>query len=167
MTNIHALIVEDEVDSAEVVERILTYHNISFVTTHNAEDALLTLQTEAPTVLIIDLALPGMDGWVVTKHLVRRGGANPPRIVMISASFAREEVHPEGGAVIASLPKPIDLKRLREVVERAWASEVRPSRLPAASPESASAIQPPRDRPGPALRGASTKPASPQKPPKR
>ena len=119
MTNIHALIVEDEVDSAEVVERILTYHNISFVTTHNAEDALLTLQTEAPTVLIIDLALPGMDGWGLLKEVKNSPETSHIPAVAITAYHSTDVAQEAIDAGFnAYFPKPVEATSFVRELER-------------------------------------------------
>ncbi len=67
--NLHILVVEDEPDGAEVVSRILRFHNIDHEVASNAEDALMMLHDELPSAMIIDLALPGMDGWKLLRTL--------------------------------------------------------------------------------------------------
>lgn len=75
-----ALIIEDEADSAEVVSRILRYHQIDNVVTHSAEEALRIIDEVQPTLLIVDLGLPGMDGWEFLRTI-----RNTPRLRNIPA----------------------------------------------------------------------------------
>lgn len=57
------LVVEDEQDSAAMLKKILNYHGIEVHVARNGEECMLLLQTLAPTLIITDLAMPGMDGW--------------------------------------------------------------------------------------------------------
>jgi CheY-like chemotaxis protein len=57
------LVVEDESDSMEMVRGVLEHYGIASVGVSSAEEALRWLRTETPTMIITDLALPGIDGW--------------------------------------------------------------------------------------------------------
>jgi CheY-like chemotaxis protein len=126
MTNWHALIIEDEDDSAEVVGRILTYHKISHVTASSAEDALSILETETPTILIVDLALPKMDGWGFLQA-VRSNPATAEIPAVAVTAFHSTRVANE--AILAGFDayfsKPIDatsfVRELERVVSERWA----------------------------------------------
>ena len=63
------LVVEDESDAMELVRGVLEYHGIASIGATNGEDALALLQHETPTVMIIDLSLPGIDGWGLLARL--------------------------------------------------------------------------------------------------
>lgn len=67
--NWHVLVVEDEADSMELVRGILEYHNITSTGASTAEEALEILQEMLPTLIIIDLSLPEMDGWGLLQAL--------------------------------------------------------------------------------------------------
>ncbi len=69
------LLIEDDSYSADVVSRILTYHKIEHTIVASAEGALELLKQDTPNLLIVDLALPGMNGWDFLKT-VRRDPAN-------------------------------------------------------------------------------------------
>lgn len=69
MQDWHVLIIEDEADSADVVSRILKYHGIEHHAAPTAEDALDMLEDLLPTLLIVDLMLPGMDGLEFLQHV--------------------------------------------------------------------------------------------------
>ena len=63
------LVVEDEIDSRDVVQDLLRYYGIACQTTGTAEDALNLLQTSVPDVVVIDLSLPAMDGWGLLRAI--------------------------------------------------------------------------------------------------
>jgi|GEM_PF-360333 len=68
------LIVEDDPDGQEVLARILFRANVPVELTGTAEDALDILSVDDHALVIIDLALPGMDGFELVK-LIREKDA--------------------------------------------------------------------------------------------
>lgn len=65
----NVLVVEDEIDSMELVQEILSYYGIHSVGAASGEEALQVLERMTPTLIILDLALPGLDGWEMLKRL--------------------------------------------------------------------------------------------------
>jgi len=63
------LVVEDEVDGQEVVASLLSHFNITTDTAFTAEEALKLLNQKNYTGIVIDLALPGMDGLSFVKRI--------------------------------------------------------------------------------------------------
>jgi len=115
------LVVEDEVDSADVMARVLRFHHIRHTVTNSAEEALAFVERERPTGLIIDLALPGMDGWALLEHL----RANPDTAhIPAVASTAFHSISVANEAMQAGfnayLPKPIEALHLVEELEKVF-----------------------------------------------
>lgn len=114
------LIVEDEADSSEVVQGILEYHHIQFWWACTAEEALEMLPEVAPNLLVVDLALPGMDGWGLLKHLRQNEAtAHIPAVAVTafhSTAVARQAI--EAGFA-AYFPKPIDTRMFVAELQRA------------------------------------------------
>jgi two-component system cell cycle response regulator DivK len=67
ITNWNVLVVEDEADSMELVQELLAYSGIKSVAATSGEAALQSLREMTPTLIILDLALPGIDGWGILK----------------------------------------------------------------------------------------------------
>src|SRR5215510_5737353 len=67
------LIVEDELDGQMVVAGMLNYFSVRVDAVGSAEEALALLGKKRYTAIVIDLALPGMDG----LSLIRRIRENP------------------------------------------------------------------------------------------
>ncbi len=57
------LIVEDQMDSIVLLQSILNYHHAPSVAALNAEEALEIVDQTTPDLILIDLDLPGMNGW--------------------------------------------------------------------------------------------------------
>lgn len=70
MSQLHVLIVEDEVDAAEIIESYLTHYAVSSERVPNAEVAFAALVNGQYDAAIIDIFLPGMDG-VELMHTIR------------------------------------------------------------------------------------------------
>ncbi len=62
-SNWQVLLVEDEHDSVRMVSEILSYHGIGFEVALNGSDCLEMLDRIDPTLVIMDLAMPELDGW--------------------------------------------------------------------------------------------------------
>lgn len=114
------LIVEDEADSSEVVQGILEYYNIQFWWASTAEEAIEMMPQVEPNLLVVDLALPGMDGWALLKHLRQNAAtAHIPAVAVTafhSNAVARQAI--EAGFA-AYFPKPIDTHIFVEELQRA------------------------------------------------
>lgn len=67
LANWNVLVVEDEADSMELVQGLLGYQGIHSVGAASGEEALQLLKQMQPTLIILDLALPGVDGWGLLK----------------------------------------------------------------------------------------------------
>ena len=57
------LVVEDEFDSIQMVSKILQHHGATVHIAHNGHECMEMLGQVNPNLVIMDLALPEMDGW--------------------------------------------------------------------------------------------------------
>lgn len=108
-TDWEVVVVEDEIDSMELVQGILEYHGIHTWPAPTAEAALALLQKTTPTLIIVDLSLPGMDGWTLLKEIQRRQWLDGvPRVAITAyhtAEVAYQAIHAGFDAYFA---KPIE-----------------------------------------------------------
>ena len=68
------LIVDDNVDAAQSLEMLLSIANHEVRLAHDPEQALETLDGFAPDVILLDIGLPGMDGFQLAKVIRSRPG---------------------------------------------------------------------------------------------
>lgn len=105
----NVLVVEDEADSMELVQGLLNYHGIQSVGVSDGEAALQVLATTHPTLILVDLALPGLDGWGLLKRI--RHGAQTAAIPCV-AMTAYHSPELADKAIVAGFnayfSKPID-----------------------------------------------------------
>ncbi len=113
------LIVEDEFDSQQLVSHVLKHNQIKFRIVNNGEECLEALAEVMPTVVIMDLAMPKMDGWE-TLVAIRTNAATAHLPVVAITAFHSDDV--ERGAVAAGFDayvrKPINPVQLTRELER-------------------------------------------------
>jgi DNA-binding response OmpR family regulator len=80
------LVVEDEASIADLVRLYLEREGFRVVWRGDGRSGLAAVETERPRLVVLDLMLPGLDGFEVTRAL-RAGGGRVPIIVVT----AREE----------------------------------------------------------------------------
>ncbi|NDJ75553.1 MAG: response regulator transcription factor [Chloroflexi bacterium] len=90
---IKVLIVEDDVDMNRLLELDLKRHNFEVHTATNGLDGLRLFHEARPDLVVLDVALPGMDGMTVCQRI--RELSNVP-IMIITAHAITEEEMAEG-----------------------------------------------------------------------
>ena len=108
------LIAEDDPDTLVILRVNLSAAGIEPILASDGRTALARIVNEKPDAVLLDVLLPGIDGWQVLEELHAKG--DPVPIVMCSA---KDNIHDlqrarELGAV-AYLTKPFDIDRLVEV----------------------------------------------------
>ena len=109
------LVVDDDPSILETVTSILTGEGFQVMAASGGQEALALLGTWHPTLVLLDMRMPLMDGWAVARAL-RERGTNVPIVVMTAAENARRWAD-EIGAV-GHLAKPFGLDELVSCVER-------------------------------------------------
>ena len=79
------LIVEDEKDIVKMLEYNLKKEGFRVVDAQDAEDALDLAVREHPDLILLDLMLPGMDGFEVCKALKKESKTSSIPIIMLTA----------------------------------------------------------------------------------
>lgn len=119
LVGVHVLVVDDDPDARQVVRAVLQYCGALVTTAGSAADALTILGRVVPDVAIVDIMLPGRDGYWLIAEIRRRpreqGGAIPAL-----AYTAYHEDHPAGRVLAAGfqahMRKPIDPWELARLV---------------------------------------------------
>jgi DNA-binding response OmpR family regulator len=110
------LIVEDDDDLRGLVERVFLDRGCEVAVAHDGADGIELLHAQPPDLLILDLILPGLDGWAVLEHL--RGRASAPAVVVMSVRTEYESVERASReGVAAYVEKPFSVRELVEVCE--------------------------------------------------
>jgi len=82
MINETILVVDDEANIRDLARMYLEKDGYRVKTVTNGTDALATIKQDPPTLMVLDLMLPGIDGWEVCRQV--RADSNLP-ILMLTA----------------------------------------------------------------------------------
>jgi len=81
----HILIVEDEVDIANLISFNLERAGYTTRMTHDGREGLEKILKEQPDLVVLDLMLPGMDGFQVLKEMQRDSRTHAIPVLMLTA----------------------------------------------------------------------------------
>lgn len=73
-------------------------------------------QNPRPSVILLDLMMPGLDGATVAERLIQRGTSAPPVIVLSADRHGAEQARKLGAA--GFLAKPFDLDALVAMIQK-------------------------------------------------
>jgi CheY-like chemotaxis protein len=113
------LLVEDDMDVRRSLAEVLEEVGYEVVCAGDGEQALRALAAPAaPNAILLDLAMPVMDGWTFRDRQRRDPRLAAIPTVVISASHASDPKALDVLHADAVLAKPFDLERLVETLER-------------------------------------------------
>ncbi len=112
------LIIDDEIEMLSSLKMALERGNWTVLTAKNGVEGLATLQNNKPDLALVDLNMPGMDGYTVCRH-IHEVYPDLPIIILTchSDNFHRKQAANLG--VANYLIKPISMSTLRAKVEDA------------------------------------------------
>jgi two-component system, OmpR family, copper resistance phosphate regulon response regulator CusR len=105
------LVAEDEARIASFLEKGLRANNFSTHVTADGEDVLRLARSGAFDLLILDLGLPGRDGFEVLREL-RRDGCHLPVVILTARDSVRDTVAGLEGGADDYIPKPFRFDEL-------------------------------------------------------
>jgi CheY-like chemotaxis protein len=111
------LVVDDDLDVRRLLESCLTVEGYEVVTAANGWEALQRLETCRPSVILLDLMMPVMDGESFRHRQQREPALQHIPVVCLSAKHDARAIAGRLGA-IECFPKPFDLDALVAAVRR-------------------------------------------------
>lgn len=109
---LHVLVVEDDEDVATLLGAYLRRLDCTVTLASSGELAVEAARTTPPDVAIVDIVLPGIDGWEVIAQLSASRDGTCKMVSMSVADFDEAE-HPSVGL---RLPKPFTWADVKRVV---------------------------------------------------
>jgi CheY-like chemotaxis protein len=111
------LLVDDNVDAVESMEILLQAFGYEVATALHPDLALAQLDSFAPAAAVIDIGLPGMDGYQLATEIRRRLAGKPMRLIAFTGYGGADDIARASRAGFdAHLVKPVDIERLLAVL---------------------------------------------------
>src|SRR5262249_36240974 len=80
------LIVEDDADTSDSIAFLLNHWGFETIPARSGPEALLAAEVRAPDIVLLDIAMPGMDGLEVAVRLREKAPSNVKRLFIIALS---------------------------------------------------------------------------------
>lgn len=122
------LVVDDSPDNVTILRTLLEARGYRVLSASDGQAALARVREARPDLVLLDVMMPGMDGWQVCRAIKSRAESADIRVVMVTARSAFED-RMEGMRCGADdyVCKPLDLAELEFKVRRNLAAMERQS----------------------------------------
>jgi CheY-like chemotaxis protein len=108
------LVVEDDASIREMIELVLDSEGYEVVTATDGAEALALLGQKRPDLILLDMKMPGMDGWEFARYYAVLPDPKPPIVVVTAAPDAARRAAEIGAD--GHLAKPFGIDDLLQVV---------------------------------------------------
>jgi len=114
------LIVDDELGTRESLRMILKY-DYELITAQSGKEALQILSEDSPSVILLDVMMPGEDGLEVLEKIKQVNGAS---VIMITAlKDVRSAVKAMKIGAFDYITKPFDVDEIKNVISKALSTQ--------------------------------------------
>jgi len=114
------LVVDDTPQNIKVLDAMLTPRGYEVIPAESGEEALAKLDSESPDLVLLDIVMPGMDGYEVCRRIRSAAATALLPVVMITASGEQEKVSAIEAGADDFITKPLDqgelMARIRSLV---------------------------------------------------
>lgn len=111
------LLVDDNADAVESMEILLQAFGYEVSTAIHPDLALAQIETFAPAAAVIDIGLPGMDGYQLATEIRRRLAGRPMRLIAFTGYGGADDIaRARVAGFDAHLVKPVEIDRLLDVL---------------------------------------------------
>lgn len=116
------LYIEDNEVNIDIVQRMLTREGYTIHVAQTGSEGIELAGELIPDLIIVDLHLPGMNGYEITRHLKAMDSLADVKVMMLTADiYAREEGEEVG--IDAYMNKPIRRKTFLSKLEEIFGKE--------------------------------------------
>ena len=113
------LVVDDIATNIALVKAMLRNKNYEVISAQSGAQALKIVEEQKPDIIILDIMMPGMDGYEVLARLRSNEETKDIKVVMLSAISKEEDIQKamELGAD-DYITKPIVVKKLHDALDK-------------------------------------------------
>jgi len=122
------MVVDDEAGIRYILRKTLESAGYEVVQADSGEMCIEKFDDVQPDLILMDIMMPGMDGWDTCRTIKERKQQDPPPVSILSVRSDHDDIKKslEYARADAHLTKPIDMEEVLGTVERL----LREARLP-------------------------------------
>ena len=111
------LIIEDSPDNREITELILAGAGYTVISASDAVRGLYLAARDQPDLILMDLALPRLDGWEATRRLKAYPLTRRIPVVAVTAHVRHDDVvRAQAAGCVAVITKPFEIDTLLSTI---------------------------------------------------
>lgn len=111
------MICDDTPDILEMVQFILEGEGYEVTTVETGREVLRAIDRVEPDLVLLDLRMPGLDGYGVMRELRLKEGASPPVVILSAKGLEEDRRAALAAGALDYLIKPFTVARLLETVK--------------------------------------------------
>jgi len=113
------LLVEDNTDNQIIYRRALEHFGYAVLEAWDGEEAIRVARDQLPDMILMDISIPRIDGWEVTKMLLADDRTKHIPVVALTAhALPADRARGSEIGFASYLTKPIEPRRVVEEIER-------------------------------------------------
>jgi two-component system, cell cycle response regulator DivK len=107
------LVVEDQEDNRQIIRDLLSATDYEIIEAESGEQALEAVAKQRPDLILMDIQLPGMDGYEATRRIKADPALRSiPIIAVTSYALSGEEQKARAAGCDEYVPKPYSPRQL-------------------------------------------------------
>jgi adenylate cyclase len=114
------LVVDDVPQNVRLLEAVLVPHGYQVLTANDGIAALELVEAEGPDLILLDVMMPGLDGYGVCTHLREHDETAVLPVIMVTSSIGQEKTRAIEAGADDFIPKPFNhdelLTRVRSLL---------------------------------------------------
>jgi len=113
------LMVDDEPDFVDMIQMRLEANNYRVEVAYDGASGLEKAKEASPDAILLDVMMPGMDGFEALRHLKREAATREIPVIMLTAKGETKSIFKaqQSGAT-DYLIKPVDSEKMLEMLKR-------------------------------------------------
>jgi CheY-like chemotaxis protein len=143
------LTVDDNEDVTMVLKAMLEHLGHDVLSALDGEAALAQLDGFKPDLALLDIGLPGMDGYELARAIRSKLGARPVLVALSGYGQQRDRQRSREAGFDLHLVKPLSPEELRALLDKVARSALRPAAPPPDQLVSSMPVEAPEHRDGP------------------
>ena len=117
--NIRILIIEDDLDNLNLMVFMIKRQGYTVLEASDGRQGLAIARRELPDLILLDLAMPDLDGWTVSSELKSDPATQHIKIVVVTVrSLLKDRRRAEESGCDAYVTKPINMAQLAALVAK-------------------------------------------------